>query len=152
MLVLVAFLQLTMPIDSTALNQAADFAGLPHDVIYAVAWMESRSGSRGNAYRGPGREVCDSIGQCHKACREIGRMQVNPCIHWPAPYCARDSLKVYWSNVKCGAAILHWRYATTGSWPAAIRTYNGGGKKADDYLERALAYIGWLALRKVDVM
>lgn len=129
-------LQFVLP-DSSALYAVADSARVPHEVIAAVAWMETRDGQ--HVRRGPGREQCDSTG-CHRVCREIGRMQINPCIRWKFVGC--DSLAVPRQNVRCGAEILRERYERFGSWPAAIRAYNGAGPMADAYLLQALAYIG----------
>lgn len=140
---LLAALQFSLPVDAAALYRAADSAGVPRDVMLAVAWMESRDGSRLNNYRGPGREQCDSLG-CRRVCREIGRMQINPCIKWHIPAC--DSLTVYSANLRCGAAILRAARDGTTTWAEAIQRYNGSGKAAREYKLQALAFIGWLVL------
>lgn len=145
MIALLLVLQFAIPRDTGALHAAATMAGVPPVVMYAVAWQESRDGRLGNAYRGAGREQCDSTG-CRRVCREIGRMQLNPCIRYPLPAC--DSLRVYWANLRCGAAVLHFRRAERGSWALAIRAYNGSGPAADRYLRQVLAYVGWWALQE----
>src|SRR2546425_438487 len=89
--------------DSVALRSVADSVGVPVNVMYAVAWMESRDGHLGNKPRGPGREQCDSLG-CRRVCREIGRLQINPCIRWKGLPCS--DIRVYENNLRCGAAIL----------------------------------------------
>lgn len=135
--------------DAQTLALAAETAGVPKVVGLAVAWEETRDGSRGNSYLGAGLAVFDSAsGRTKRVCRELGRMQVNPCYHWTyiSPSCARDSLRVYSSNVRCGMTILRRRYEEVGSWQEAIRRYNGRGPKADDYLRRVLATIGRLTL------
>lgn len=127
-------------LDSVPLKHVADSVGVPTEVLYAVAWMETRDGKRANDYRGAGREQCDSTG-CHRTCREVGRMQINPCIRWALPYCdkahtGRDA------NVRCGAFILKHNYEKHKSWTEAIRRYNGSGPKSRRYLNEALAFIG----------
>jgi len=134
-------------VDSVALRDAAIKASIPPIVIEAVAYMETRSGDKINAYRGPGREQCDSLG-CRRVCREIGRLQINPCIRWSIPAC--DSIRTYSANLRCGAAILAERYHRYGSWSLAIRAYNGSGPMADLYQQRALAYIGKRALEQLE--
>jgi len=128
--------------DSAALKAAADSFGVPYVVIAAVAWNESQTGSKLNNYRGPGREQCDSLG-CRRVCREVGRMQVNPCIDWHDARCSRDSIRSYEGNIRCGAIILRSHFLKYGSWVQAIKRYNGSGPLADKYLLKALAYAGW---------
>ena len=134
-------------VDSVALRDAAIKASIPPIVIEAIAYMETRSGDKLNAYRGPGREQCDSLG-CRRVCREIGRLQINPCIRWHIAAC--DSIRAYAANLRCGAAILAERYRRYGSWPLAIRAYNGSGPMADLYQQRALAYIGKRTLEQLE--
>src|SRR5258705_179331 len=119
------------------------------ELMEAVAWMESRSGSRQNNYKGPGREQCDSTG-CHRVCREIGRMQINPCIQWGISVCNRDNIRFYRGNINCGAAILAARRLKYGSWLSAVKHYNGSGPMADLYLQKALIYIGRRSLEKIE--
>lgn len=137
MIVLLLVAQL---LDSVPLKHVADSVGVPTEVLYAVAWMETRDGQRANNYRGTGREYCDSAG-CRRTCREVGRMQINPCIRWALPYC--DEANRTWNaNVRCGAYILKYQYDKHGSWTEAIKRYNGNGPNARKYLTEALAFIG----------
>lgn len=132
-------------VDRFYLESVAHEVGVPTQVMLAVAWQESRSGAKGNDYRGPGREQCDSLG-CRRVCRELGRGQVNPCIHWNLPGCGE--LHVYRLNVRCMAWILRAQRAKHGSWVAAIKHYNGSGPSADRYLQQALAFIGRMTLEE----
>lgn len=139
-------LQFALPVDSAALRQVAESAGVPVPVMYAVAWQESRNNTNPNI-RGPGREQCDSLG-CRRVCREIGRMQINPCILWRHPACVGVDLKVYAHNIRCSAAILKAARDGTSTWHDAIRRYNGSGPAARRYAKEVLAYIGWLQLQE----
>lgn len=139
-------LQFALPNDSAPLRQAAESIGVPVAVAYAIAWQETRDGEKLNAYRGPGREQCDSLG-CRRVCREVGRMQINPCIVWHVLACRRDLLYVYETNIRCGLAILKAQRDGTSTWADAIRRYNGSGPLARKYASEVLSYIGWFTLR-----
>lgn len=131
MIGLLLLFQLAIP-DSSALFAAADRFRVPHDVMLAVAWMETRDGL--HIHKGPGREQCDSLG-CRRVCRELGRMQINPCIfHLPDTTSATNRL---W-----GAMLLHRHFNRLHSWPAAIKAYNGSGPMSEWYQIQALAFIG----------
>lgn len=143
MIIALLMLQYALPMDTIALKQASIESRVPVEVVYAVKWMETRVGKAEGA-RGPGREVCDPM--CHRVCREIGPMQVNPCIKWSLPSCSR--LREYVHNLTCGAGILRYLYDRYGSWPEAIRRYNGSGPRSREYQQKALAYVGWLTLNK----
>lgn len=132
-------------VDRFYLESVAHDIGVPVQVMLAVAWQESRTGDKGNAYRGPGREQCDSTG-CKRVCREIGRGQINPCIKWGFPGCS--SLHTYRYNVRCMGWILRAQHARHGTWALAIKHYNGSGPSADRYLQQALAFIGRLTLEE----
>jgi len=149
-LIALLLVQFALPPDSLALKRVGEAVGVPAAVMYAVAWQETRLNVN-PAIRGPGRLECDSIGNCRRICREIGRLQINPCIQWRHPACAVASLKIYASNLRCGAAIL--RSARDGalSWADALRIYNGSGVHARIYAKEALAYVGWLALLTQEV-
>lgn len=140
---IVALLLVAQLVDSVPLKHVADSVGVPTEVLYAVAWMETRDGRAIN-YRGAGREQCDSTG-CKRTCREVGRMQINPCIRWALPYCA-EAAAHRTANVRCAAFILKHNYEKYGSWIEAIRRYNGSGPNAQKYLTEALAFIGKRAL------
>jgi hypothetical protein len=147
MLTLLAALQFALPTDTVTLQQAGNRAGVPVEVMYAVKWMESRVG-RAERVRGPGREQCDSLG-CRRVCREIGPYQLNPCINWSwlGMHCDQGHIREYYHNVSCAASLLSYLYTRHHSWPEAIRRYNGSGPKSREYMQRALAYVGWLSLR-----
>lgn len=144
MIAFLLMLQFALPSDTAALRMAGAEHGVPAAVMYAVAWQETRLNISAST-RGPGREQCDSAG-CRRVCREVGRLQINPCITWRHPACARDSLRIYASNLRCGAAILRAARDGTATWADAIRRYNGSGPRARQYVKEALAYIGWLEL------
>ena len=146
---MIALLLVAQLLDSVPLKHVADSVGVPTEVLYAVAWKETGNGraineklddARANAYRGAGREQCDSTG-CKRTCREVGRMQINPCIRWALPYCV-EANRTYASNIRCGAYILKHNYEKYKSWPEAIRRYNGNGPMSRRYLNEALAFIG----------
>lgn len=143
MITVLLLAQFALPTDTIALKQVANEARVPVAVVVAVKWMETRVG-RAERALGPGREICDSLG-CRRVCREIGPMQVNPCIRFNLPGC--KELKVYKQNITCGANILRYLYGRYGSWSEAIRRYNGSGPRSREYQQKALAYIGWLALK-----
>lgn len=143
---ILALLLAAQLVDSVSLKHVADSVGVPTEVLYAVAWMETRDG-RANNYRGAGREQCDSTG-CKRTCREVGRMQINPCIRWALPYCA-EAARDRTANVRCGAFILRHNYEKYGSWIEAIRRYNGNGPMSRKYLSEALAFIGRRKLERV---
>lgn len=147
MIIALLALQYALPLDTMALKQAANEARVPVAVVYAVKYMETRVG-RAERALGPGREVCDPM--CHRVCREIGPMQVNPCIHFDLPGC--NALKVYAQNLTCGAGILRFHYERTCSWQKAIEKYNGSGYQARIYVSKALEYIGYLTLVHGDVL
>lgn len=124
--------------DAAQLVAYADSTGVPPVVVFAVAWQESRSGSRGNAYWG--REG------------ERGRMQLHPRGRWRRvlygnPRCTLLRVtKYYADNVYCACTYLRSLYNEAPSWERAIERYNGSGRYARAYRERALAYVGRLAL------
>ena len=144
MLTLLALIQFALPVDTALLYKVADAQQVPRQVALAVAWMETRTGTKGNSYLGPGREQCDSTG-CHRVCREVGRYQVNPCISFNLEGCKQ--LRILEQNITCGMGILRYLYSRDSSWTEAIRRYNGSGPRAREYQQKALAYIGWLSLR-----
>lgn len=139
-------LQFALLPDSLELRRVGADFGVPAVVMQAVAYQETRL-NISPLTRGPGREQCDSLG-CRRVCREIGRLQINPCIQWRHPACALDSLRHYASNLRCGAAILQDRFREFGNWSEAIRRYNGSGPRSRQYMREALSYIGWLRLQE----
>lgn len=136
--------------DSVALKATADSFGIPTEVIYAVAWKESRTGEHWNRL-GPG--VIDSTWvnntlTVRRTCREVGRFQLRSCVNWirllrDSKCSTRRMRDEYRISIHCGARNLRRLFDRYGSWLEAIRRQNGAGPKADFYLLEALAYIGW---------
>jgi hypothetical protein len=132
--------QLSIPADAAQLTRAADEFAVPRYVLWAVAVAES--GWRGgNVARGPGR--VDSAGVVR--CREVGRMQLSPCIPrtFLGPFCALDRLRASLAdNIRCGAALLADLRRQHGSWSVAIERYNGRGPGARAYRRKVLGLVG----------
>lgn len=139
--------------DRIALAAHADSAGVAHAVAFSLAWMETRTGAcLPHCPRGPGVVRIDSVVAghvyAHRICREIGRMQINPCagLERHNPRCER--VRVLTSiddNYACGL----WFYATLamryrGDTRRALSAYNGGRAS---YATQALAMVGqwWLS-------
>ena len=128
------WLFLRTPSDAATLANVERWYGLPAGLLVAVAVAESGYDStRGQAARGPGR------GSRH-TCREIGRLQVSPCLSWPPAMCRPAYLAHYHTNVRCGAWILRDLYRRHGSWAVAVERYNGSGPAARLYRQRVLAW------------
>lgn len=140
-------------VDHAALAAHADSAGIPRAAAYGLAWMESRTGKcMPKCPRGPGRVVVDSIredslGQRHvyqhRICREIGRMQINPCARLD-----RGNARCEWrrvrDNIHDNYACGMWYYSTLllryqGDHRRAFSRYNGGNP---EYARAALAQVG----------
>ncbi len=140
---------LTGHVDSYKLAAYADSTRVPTQVMWAVAWEETRDGAKGNNYVGPGFLTFDVTTRTYKrVCRERGRMQLNPCF-WQSKLARCSWQRVrdnYNDNVFCAGSRLRILYEAYGSWESAIGHYNGSGPVAQAYKQRALAYIGRLAL------
>lgn len=138
-----------MPRDSAQLAQVAIATGIPVLVFEGAAIAES--GLRGgNEAVGPGRLGPGG----ERLCREVGRLQVNPCADWTRLTPACRHLTNYSSNLQCGAAILRYNYdrcAINGdpSWSCAVRAYNGRGPLAERHVRRVERIIGQLVLADV---
>ncbi len=153
---------LTGEIDAHLLKAQADSQAAPAKLIYGLAWMETRSGRSGNRARGPGIVVVDSISyyrvsahgylpyeHTHRKCREIGRMQLSPCVDWTQllhdSRCSLKNIKEHYDdNVHCGvryAVYLHDKYH---SWRDVPYHYNG----ARIYQSAVENYVGKLTLRE----
>jgi hypothetical protein len=140
--------------DSVYLGTVADSFNVPREVVYAVAWNETRDGRRWDA-RGSG--IVDSIWvgdilRIRRTCRELGRFQLSPCIPWVKrlndPVCTVQRLKSdYAVGVHCGVSNLAWLGRRYGNWLTVLQRQNGAGPLAAEYVNRALAYIGWRHLR-----
>ena len=145
-------------IDREALAAHADSVGVPRAAAYALAWQETRTGRcLPKCPRGQGIIVLDStvfvvvdpkpgfIYFTHHICREVGRMQINPCsrLEKKNPRCEfkriRDNLD---DNYACGL----WYYSTLrkDGERKALSRYNGGNPQ---YAMEALAQTGdwWFA-------
>jgi len=144
-------------IDAERLAVVADSFQIPHYIFYAVAWQETRRGNSDHIFpRGPGRIVLDSLYKPHRVCREIGRVQMSPCVDWSKilkdPICINKNLLsdnkyfAYQVNLHCAAkhlASLHTMY----NWMESVRHYNGDGPASYIYLNSVLAYIGRFYLK-----
>ncbi len=147
---LLALQALSGHVDEQALNAYADSLKVPRQVVWAVAYMETRTGRQGNKPLGPG--VVDTIWvhdtlKIVRKCREVGRMQLRPCgnfTHLLGPRCSPALLKQYDNNVWCGVSYLHYLHYKYGTWEDAIWHYNGDRHK---YLNGAMEYLGRLYLR-----
>lgn len=152
---LLMILQFAALPDSIRLRTVADSFNVPHAVVEAVAWMETRS-NVSPLIRGPG--VVDSIWsndtlRIYRKCREVGRFQLRPCIDWVSRLddrgCSTKLISLsYRHNLHCGVKFLRLLYDTKceRSWVCVIRRHNGSGPMADAYLKKALAYVGWRSL------
>src|SRR5438045_1436675 len=100
--------------DSVALKATADSFNVPVEVVFSVAWMETRTGVKWNAL-GPG--VIDSTWlpdgtlQVRRVCRELGRFQLRGCADWRRllndARCSYANLRSdYQSGVHCGVRNL----------------------------------------------
>lgn len=143
--------------DSVALKATADSFNVPVEVVYSVAWMETRNGIHWSAL-GPGvvdsTWLADGTLRIRRTCRELGRFQLRGCQNWQTllldPVCSREKLRtVYSSGVHCGVRNLRRLYERYGSWLETIRRQNGAGPKAEEYLQKALAYMGWRSLNGI---
>lgn len=141
--------------DSVALKATADSFGVNVEVVYAVAWMESRRGDKWNRL-GPG--VIDSTWlpdgtlRVRRVCRELGRFQLRSCYNWNkmlhvSGVCSYERLRNDYSvGVHCGVRNLRRLWNLHGDWVEVIRRQNGSGPLSRVYLKEALAYIGWRRL------
>jgi len=153
--ILLILAQFTTLRDAAHIAIVADSLGVRRDVAEAVAWMETRDGSRWRAL-GPG--VIDSTWlndgtlRVRRVCREVGRYQLRSCVNWVKllgdSTCTYTRLRnEYAVGVHCGIANLARLYRRYGNWVDAIKRHNGDGPLADKYVEKALAYIGWRRLQ-----
>jgi len=155
--------------DVHQLTAHADSLKVPHRVVWAIAWQEGRSGSKGNNSLGQGILVAvadttfrswDSNGKLLSAqvsyrykrvCREIGRLQLNPCVDWVKtlkdPRCTLQRIKTsYDDNVHCGVVNMKRLYTMHKGWTYVPSWYNGGSAK---YQSEAEVYIGHLTLKEL---
>lgn len=146
---------LTGEVDAYQLKAHADSQMVPERLVFGIAWMETRSGITGNKARGPGIVHVDSIvlGQTfsHRICREIGRMQLSPCVNWQRLLkdyrCSLKRIKAsYDDNVYCGIKNMLRLNLKYGGWRYVPKHYNG----ATVYQESVKNYLGDVALKELN--
>ena len=144
--------------DSVALKAAADSFNVPVEIVFAVAWQETRTGKHWNAL-GPGvidsTWLADGTLRVRRVCREVGRFQLRGCIDWSTMLhdseCSYRKLRdVYSAGVHCGVRNLARLNRTWHSWVEVLRHQNGQGPLAERYVKEALAYIGWRYATNLD--
>ena len=117
--------------DAALLAAYADSAHVPHTVVWAIAWQESRH-NLNPAVRG--------------RAGEIGRLQVLP--RTAKTFCADLDIYTYSGNVKCGVRLLRGHFQRRGSWAAAIRAYQCPTCTRDTPYQRSvLERVGRIELR-----
>lgn len=132
--------------DAAILARHAQLHGVPIVLVWAVAARES--GYRGgNHWRGPGKWVADTVSPdsviLRRICREVGRMQLNPCfpLTWLDPWCTNTRVRTsYDANISCGVKYL-------ASHGPRISRYNGRGPMAREYQRWIESEIGRILLR-----
>src|SRR5947208_13773702 len=122
--------------DSVALKATADSFDVPVEVVFSVAWMETRTGEHWYAL-GPGiidsTWLADGTLRIHRVCRELGRFQLRGCQDWKKllldPICSYEKLRtVYSVGLHCGVRNLRRLFDRYHSWLTAISRQNGAGK------------------------
>jgi hypothetical protein len=150
--------------DAHQLSAHADSLKVPRQLVWSIAWQEGRSGAKGNNILGQGILRPDTVYReygidgklsrvrvvYHRMCREIGRMQLNPCVNWTRNlHDDRCSLKritsSYDDNVYCAVMNMKRLAKLHNSWTYVPSWYNGGSAV---YQKEAEAYIGHLALKQ----
>ncbi len=152
--------------DAHQLAAHADSLHAPKRVVWGIAWQESRDGSHGNKVRGQGilrliKSSCymwdGATGKCiqynetlQRICREVGRMQLNPCVSWTqvlhSPRCSLKRItESYDDNVYCGILNIK-RAAKDHGWTKAPSFYNGGNAA---YQKDVEAWMGHLTLKEL---
>lgn len=152
MIVLLLLQGLSGHLDENVLSLYADSLNVPREIVWTVAYLETRQGKQGNRSVGPGTIDTIFVGDTLKVvrkCREIGRMQIRPCGPVPklfGPRCSPASLREYRNNIYCGVLFLRFLYEKYGSWDVAVERYNGVSKR---YHSAALEYLGSLYLKEL---
>jgi len=116
--------------DALALKASADSFGVPTDLIYAVAFVETRHSTRNTEVSSAGA---------------LGRLQIMPGI-WHRTCGSVWGRRRYAANVHCGALILALYFRNTGNWLDAATRYCGTGPDALAYrrqIELALGRYWW---------
>lgn len=135
--------------DYVALAAHADSEGISRGAFYGLAWMESRDGRcLPHCPRGQGVVTRDSLGHLHHTCREVGRMQINPCAYLDHqnPRCAyvrvRDNVD---DNYACAAWYYHALRRVKPTVLLAFQAYNGNDPDLE-YARTGLAKVSewWL--------
>src|SRR6266550_4665341 len=133
--------------DSVVLKATADSFHVPVEIVYAVAWMETRDGSLWNVL-GPGivdsTWLADGTVRVRRTCRELGRFQLQGCQNWHRILmdyeCRRERLRnIYRSGVHCGVRNLRRLFGIYGNWHEVLKRQNGSGPLAEAYRREALA-------------
>lgn len=121
--------------DAAVLKQFADSAGVPVEIAWAIAAVESGHGPHNHARGKAG---------------EIGRFQLKR--HHSAAFaaeCGTAPLTDYLTNVCKGLHLLRSHFDSTGDWRLAIRRYNGRGPATLVYLQKVEREIGRMALQRL---
>lgn len=126
-----------LPADATALARVARTYGVPEALFLAVAVEES------------GLSGTNAVVGRHG---ERGRLQV--LARWWAPLSPHcQALDHKPANLHCGARVLVDLRARHGSWPDALRAYNGSGRAARAYRDRVLSRaVGWHFVNLTDAL
>jgi hypothetical protein len=156
-------------IDAEYLMGVADSFNIPHEVIFVIAWNETRHGNIAYKFpRGAGIIKADTIfhnGEMiitiKHQCKEIGRMQLSPCVNWEKllhdPICSITNLLnknlefAYMVNIHCDAENLV-RLHETHDWVETIRHQNGDGIKSEKYLKNSYEYLAKYHLKIAEVV
>ena len=118
--------------DALALAAHADSFGVPAELMYAVAYVETRYSTRNTEVSSRGA---------------LGRMQIMPR-YWYRK-CGRVYGRAhYHANVRCGALVLRIYYLDTGNWLDAATRYCGTGPDALAYRRQVELALGGLSWRK----
>lgn len=129
---LLAAWQLSGHPDALALAAHADSFGVPTELMWAVAYVETRHSTRNTEVSRAGA---------------LGRMQIMPRYWYHV--CGRVyGRRHYHANVHCGAYVLRVYYLDTGSWLDAATRYCGTGPDALAYRRQIELALGGLQWRK----
>lgn len=118
-----AVVWLALP-DAWYLQRQAERAGLPREVLWAVAWQETRA-NLDPRVRGPHGER--------------GRFQIMAAT--ARRWCADLDIRTYKANVQCAVRILTRLQAEHGI-VEAVRRYNGSGPRSRAYLAEVMQTVG----------
>lgn len=114
-------------VDRAYLCRLGELMNVPTEVVLAVAWAETR------------RNLNPSVRGRYG---EIGRFQIGAAL-WR---CRDLIIRRYADNVLCGIRILRQLRDQHGTWAKAMERYNGGGRMARIYRQRAEEHVGRVRL------